>query len=76
MRYVQELNAQGVWVTSNPNKIISSPDAAKLLRIKPQTLRKWRMEGRGPKISQMGKRSGYRMKDVVEFINREVDILK
>lgn len=33
-------------------------EAAEVLRVKPQTLRKWAINGRGPKYSRTGARGG------------------
>jgi len=67
LKYVQRVGSKGGWQASQPDKVVSSPRAAELLGIKPQTLRKWRILGKGPATVPMGKRRGYKLADLAKF---------
>ena len=45
-------------------EIQTTPEAADYLRLKAQTLEKWRLTGRGPKFAKMGTRVVYRRSDL------------
>jgi hypothetical protein len=44
-------------------------EAAKLLRLSPATLRKMRVENRGPKFLKLGARVLYRLEDLIKFVD-------
>jgi predicted DNA-binding transcriptional regulator AlpA len=52
--------------------LLSNRQAAARLGVQPQTLRKWRLEGRGPVFVRLGKhlrsRVGYRASDVESWL--------
>lgn len=50
-------------------KILSLHEAAEFLRIRPSTLKKWRIEGRGPKSILIGRKIVFDEEDLVEFLN-------
>lgn len=78
MSYYQSAGDFGEW-KANPgdeDRIISSPEAAKEMGIKPQTLRLWRSRGEGPVTTPLGKRQGYRVADLVRFRNKVNSDLK
>ncbi len=55
----------------DPDTLLSSSHAAALLGIQPQTLRKWRVTGRGPAFVRFGGpmgRAAYRRATVTEWI--------
>lgn len=41
----------------NDNELLTTDEAARLLAMKPQTLRKWRVDGTGPKYVRVGARA-------------------
>ncbi len=51
-----------------PSPLLSSPETARYLGIKPQTLRKWRLTGHGPPYIRLGdsprSRVAYRLADL------------
>ncbi len=53
--------------------LLSTAEAAALLKLKPGTLRKWRTRGTGPNFIRYGSNRGpayYRRKDIAEFVER------
>jgi len=55
-------------------ELVSGPEAAKILGIRPQTLRIWRMTGRGPKYIRYGGRTGrivYRVSDLEAWLDAQ-----
>lgn len=56
----------------NPNReVLNTDDAADLLRIHPQTLWRFRQDGRGPEFSRMGKRIVYMRADVLNWLREQ-----
>jgi len=59
-------------MTITPSPLLSSPEAARYLGIKPQTLRKWRLLGKGPKYVRIGdslrSRVAYRLSDLEAWV--------
>ena len=49
-------------------RVLSTIEVAALLSIKPQTLRKWRMYGGGPRYVRLGGRVGYHASDIEAWI--------
>ncbi len=49
-------------------EMLTNGEAAELLRIKGQTLRKWRLVGRGPVFTRIGGRVRYRKSDLEAFL--------
>ena len=47
--------------------LLTTPEAAKLLRITPQTLYRHRWEGRGPAFVRIGGKIMYRRSDLSEY---------
>lgn len=43
--------------------------ASALLRVKPQTLRAWRVRGTGPKYVKIGRRVYYRLSDIRVWVD-------
>ena len=51
------------------NPLLLKDEVAEILRVRPQTLDKWRMEGSGPRfVSVNGRSVRYRRKDVEAYI--------
>ncbi len=52
--------------------LVTSKEAAKMLGIKAQTLRRWRYKGKGPRYIRLGENSscpaGYRLSDLEHWI--------
>lgn len=52
--------------------LLTSPNAARLLGVKPQTLRKWRYQGRGPRFVRLGtgrqSPAAYRLADLEAWL--------
>ncbi|WP_313738099.1 helix-turn-helix domain-containing protein [Acinetobacter sp.] len=64
-------------IKSNEQKnilLVSTSEAARLLCLRPQTLRKWVMDGRGPiQPIKIGNRLRWKLKDIKELCNAEGD---
>ncbi len=45
-------------------ELLTTPEAAKLLRLKTQTLNKMRVEGRGPEFLKLGRKVVYKPADL------------
>jgi len=52
----------------DPNELIDNAEAAKILRILPQTLCVWRVEKRGPRFLKVGRRVLYRRSDICAWL--------
>jgi hypothetical protein len=50
------------------NDVLSDAEAHAFLRLRPGTLARWRMEGRGPAWSRLGRRVAYLRSDLLAFI--------
>lgn len=50
------------------NELLDTAEAAQALRLRPQTLAKWRLFGYGPAYLKIGARVRYRRADVDAFI--------
>lgn len=46
------------------NRFLTTDELASRIRVKPQTLRAWRVTGRGPAYYRLGGRVAYRIADV------------
>ena len=56
-------------MTSDNNDLICTKAAAKLLGLSPQTLEKWRSQGRGPVFVRIGSKAiRYRCEALTQFI--------
>jgi len=53
----------------NP-RLLTEGEAAELLAIKPDTLRRWRWSGGGPKYRKMGRAVRYAPRDLTAFMER------
>ncbi len=54
----------------NHDELMTSPDAARFLRLEPQTLRSWRVQGRGPRYIRIsGTRVAYRRDELDRWIS-------
>lgn len=65
------------------NTLYTVAEVARMMKLHPQTLKTWRMYGKGPPFVKIGKRIGYRHVDVIQFIqsrichnNREAEALE
>ena len=58
----------------SPTPLLSPKEAAAHLGLKPQTLRKWRVSGRGPRYLRLGDSSrarvAYRLADLDEWLDQ------
>lgn len=55
-------------------ELVTGPRAAEILGIRPQTLRAWRMTGRGPKYIRYGGKTGrivYRLSDLEAWLDAQ-----
>ena len=50
--------------------MITEADAASLLGMKPDTLRQWRRESRGPSYHRFGREIRYTTEDIDAFVER------
>jgi len=54
-------------MSDHPEKYLVTRELAERLRVKTQTLRKWRTTGRGPSFYKLGGNVRYRVADVEEW---------
>lgn len=57
----------------DPDRLLTEKEAAKILRISVSTLRAWRNgkgPKKGPKVVHIGRKVFYRVKDIIEYIER------
>ena len=50
--------------------LLTTQDAAALLRVNPETLKVWRARGGGPRFAKLGRRVLYRQQDLEDFVAR------
>ena len=50
-------------------RLLSEHDAARVLGVKPATLRRWRWAGRGPGFHKIGRAVRYRLGELANFID-------
>jgi predicted DNA-binding transcriptional regulator AlpA len=59
-------------MTVAPSPLLTGPETARYLGIKPQTLRKWRLTGHGPPFVRIGEsprsRVAYRVSDIEAWV--------
>jgi predicted DNA-binding transcriptional regulator AlpA len=59
--------------TNNRNEqFLNDKQLAEMLNMKPETLKNWRWEGKGPIFIKIGRNVRYRMSDVLNYINGNV----
>jgi hypothetical protein len=58
------------WTDQRP--LLREHDAAALLALKPTTLRRWRLEGKGPRFRKIGRAVRYHLDDLASFIDSSV----
>ena len=54
--------------TPTEKKLLTTPEAATLLGMKPETLEIWRWAGRGPTFYKLGRSVRYKLVDLDAFI--------
>ena len=58
---------------NEPTQLLSSVQTAQLLGVKPQTLRLWRLQGKGPRYIRLGDspkaKVGYSESDILDWLN-------
>lgn len=52
--------------------LLTTPEAATFLNIKPSTLEQQRWNGTGPKFVKIGRNCRYRLSDLQEYVNERV----
>lgn len=57
---------------NNDEKFLNEKELANILNIKPETLRNWRWDGKGPIYIKIGSNVRYRMSDVQDFLNGRI----
>ena len=58
--------------TTAPPPILTTPQAALFLNLKPATLEQWRWNGRGPRFIKIGRSCRYRISDLEAFLESRV----
>ncbi len=53
--------------------LLTTDEAAALMRLAPETLKKWRRTKQGPPYASLGRRVVYRRRDVQSFIDDHFD---
>ena len=56
-----------------PGTLLTQEEIALLCRVSPQTVKKWRAQGRGPRSVSIGKSSLYEAGDFVAWLDRLAD---
>jgi hypothetical protein len=56
----------------DPEQLVEAAEAAKLLRIKPQTLAAWRSQSRGPEYLKVGRSVYYRRDSIGSFLAAKI----
>jgi len=56
-----------MFVATKARGIVSDVEASELLGLKPQTLRNWRCQSRGPAYSKIGRRVIYAVQDLENY---------
>ena len=51
--------------------LLTPPQAAAILQVKPNTLAKWRVTGEGPAFVRIGRAIRYSAREVARFIDRQ-----
>jgi len=54
--------------SNNLGQFLSEVEVAQILNIKPETLRNWRWDGRGPKFYKFGSNVRYKASDIETYI--------
>lgn len=54
------------------NTLYTAGEVSRMLKLHPQTLKTWRMTGKGIPFVKIGKRVGYRHVDVIHFVESRV----
>lgn len=49
-------------------QLLTTPEAATYMRLKPQTLAKWRSHGKGPAFVQLGGKVFYRVAELDAYV--------
>jgi len=58
--------------THHPDTLLTTPQAAELLNLRPQTLHEWRSRGIGPPFHRLGARAvRYRVADLWEWMQAQ-----
>jgi excisionase family DNA binding protein len=57
-----------------PDQLLTVREAAKELRIHPETLYRWNNEGTGPTFVRMGRKILYRAVAIKEFLDKQEQI--
>lgn len=57
---------------NNNEQFLNEKELAKILNIKPETLRNWRWDGKGPIYIKLGSNVRYRMSDVQDFLDGRI----
>lgn len=52
--------------------LLTTPEAATYLNLKPATLEQWRWNGRGPRFVKIGRSCRYRQTDLDDFLDERV----
>ena len=55
-----------------PDRLLTTREAAELLRVKESTLEQWRWNGKGPQFVKLGRCVRYRQADLEAFTSRWV----
>lgn len=58
--------------TTKAIALLTTPEAATFLNIKPSTLEQQRWNGTGPKFVKIGRNCRYRLSDLQEYVNERV----
>ena len=72
-RYPPTKRAVKVCLEVNLDRLLTQPEAAKLLRLSENTLRQWRARGRGPRFVRLSNRAiRYRNEDLEDFVDERI----
>jgi hypothetical protein len=68
--YIQKNGTPELKEHRDPEELVSTPEAAKILTVKEGTLEVWRSLGKGPKYTKIQRCVRYRIKDLYDFIQQ------
>ena len=49
-------------------QLVETPEAARILRVRPATLAQWRWQGKGPRFRKIGAAVRYAITDLEEYV--------
>lgn len=67
---VAQADGRQFFLLDDGDKVLSVDETASRLGVVPQTLKQWRMRGYGPRHLRIGRRIGYRLRSIREWLDQ------